>query len=90
MSIQIFLASHRFDLFQDRRDALVVTRDRNPFAAAGVLAISYGHNDDIRFGPSTASNAKRLIKRPTLLVGVEANHSALSELFPHGSKLEIK
>src|SRR6266403_6294213 len=71
MSIQIFLALNRLDLRQDRRDDLVVALDRDRFTATGVRPISHRHDDDTRFSANTASNSKRLIERPTLLVCVE-------------------
>jgi len=59
----------RFDLSQDGIGGLVVAPDRYAFAAAGISAIAYCCNDDLRLSSAAAGNPKSFPERPGFFVG---------------------
>src|SRR5205823_12190487 len=71
LSIQTFLPFHEFDLRQYGLYSLAVTRDRNRFAASGVLAAGHGDDDNACFSATAARNAQRLVQGPALFVRVD-------------------
>jgi hypothetical protein len=76
LAIQSLIALYRFDLCQNRGNALVVTREGNAFAATDVFAIANRQNDDLRFSATAPRNTKRLAEGPSFLVSVDGQRTS--------------
>ena len=59
------------DLRQNGIGALIVARDRHPFAASGVLSISHGNCYDRRFCAAAARDPERVIQRKDFFPGFD-------------------
>ena len=75
MAIQSLIGLYRFDLCQDRGNALVIACQRNAFAATDVFAITNRQNDGLRFSAAAPRNTKRLPERPDFLVSVDGQRT---------------
>src|SRR5262249_44803750 len=71
LSIQIFLALNGFDLGEDGCSRLIITFDRDRFAASGVSAVCDGDHHDLRLAPFTARNPKHLLQWPGFLTSFD-------------------
>src|SRR5436189_5443701 len=71
ISIQISDARHGVDLRQNGIGALIVARDRYPFAAAGVLSITYSDCYETAFGAAAARDPERVIQRKDFLLAFD-------------------
>src|ERR1700730_5644717 len=52
-------------------DVLVVSADRNSFAAADVLAVADGHNEHLSFSATAARDPERFFKLPNFLASFD-------------------
>ena len=71
IAIQIIDDLDRFDLRKNGIGALIVARDRHPFAASGVLSITHTDCYEARFGAAAARNPERAIKWPDFFLGFD-------------------
>ena len=71
IAIQIIDDLDRFDLRKNGIGALIVARDRHPFAASGVLSITHTDCYDARFGAAAARNPERVIQRKDFFLGFD-------------------
>lgn len=76
MAIQSLIGLYRFDLCQDRGNALVIACERNAFASTDVFAVTNRQNDDLRFSATAPRNTKRLPERPDFLVSVDEQRTS--------------
>ena len=71
VAIQIIDDLDRFDLRQNGIGALIVARDRRPFAASGVLSVTNTDCYHARFCAAAARNPERVIQRKDFFLGFD-------------------
>jgi hypothetical protein len=89
MPVQVVFGFHSLDLRQGRLGALLVTVNRNTFAAPGTLAVGRCHHDRSRFGAAATRNPEPLRKRPNFLACFDDQHDRMDRMFLRTREAEV-